>query len=117
MSTNEENPLSTPPIEEDSHIQNPESTTDKNISLTADERLGELKGDAIGDTLFSERFVLKTLLHLSKLEKSLEEDEGFENDLCVLWDMTLETDVSKVLLEHSVLEVFSGLIQQSEDKR
>lgn len=94
-----------------------EPVSDENTSVTSEERLGELRGDAIGDTLFSERFVLRTLIHLSKLDKSLQEDQAFENDLCVLWDMTLVTDVSKVLLEHSVLEVFSGLIQQSDDKR
>lgn len=121
MSTAEEESVNTtsPEAEEaQDEVQIVEDTQKaKNTSITSEERLGQLRGDAIGDTLFSERFVLRTLINLSKLDKSLQEDEAFENDLCVLWDMTLVTDVSKVLLEHSVLEVFSGLIQQSDDKR
>lgn len=71
--------------------------------------------DAIGDTLYSKRFVLKTLLNLNKVESKLSEE--FEKDLCTLWDMTIEKDVIKLLLEHNVLEIFSSLIQMSEDQR
>lgn len=71
--------------------------------------------DAIGDTLYSKRFVLKTLLDLNKVESKLSEE--FEKDLCTLWDMTIERDVIKLLLEHNVLELFSSLIQVSEDQR
>ncbi|XP_055317615.1 uncharacterized protein LOC129576462 [Sitodiplosis mosellana] len=71
--------------------------------------------DAIGDTLYSKRFVLQTLLNLNKVESKLSEE--FEKDLCTLWDMTIEKDVIKLLLEHNVLEIFSSLIQMSEDQR
>lgn len=71
--------------------------------------------DAIGDTLYSKRFVLQTLLNLNKVENKLSEE--FEKDLCTLWDMTIEKDVIKLLLEHNVLEIFSSLIQMSEDQR
>lgn len=71
--------------------------------------------DAIGDTLYSKRFVLKTLLNLNKLDSSLSEE--FEKDLCVLWDMTVEKDVIKLLLEHNVLEIFSNIIQITDDQR
>lgn len=71
--------------------------------------------DAIGDTLYSKRFVLQTLLNLNKVESKLSEE--FEKDLCTLWDMTIEKDVIKLLLEHNVLEIFSTLIQMSEDQR
>lgn len=71
--------------------------------------------DAIGDTLYSKRFVLKTLVDLNKVESKLSEE--FEKDLCTLWDMTIERDVIKLLLEHNVLELFSSLIQVSEDQR
>lgn len=77
-----------------------------------------IKGDSIGDTLYSERFVLSTLLKLTKLDdRPLREDEQFETDLCSLWDMTIETDVIKLLLKHSVLEIFSTCIQNSNDPR
>lgn len=71
--------------------------------------------DAIGDTLYSKRFVLQTLLNLNKVEAKLSEE--FEKDLCTLWDMTVEKDVVKLLLEHNVVEIFSGIIQLSEDQR
>lgn len=71
--------------------------------------------DAIGDTLYSKRFVLQTLLNLNKVEAKLSEE--FEKDLCTLWDMTVERDVVKLLLEHNVVEIFSGIIQLSEDQR
>lgn len=77
-----------------------------------------IKGDSIGDTLYSERFVLSTILRLTKLDdKPLSEDEEFEANLCSLWDMTIERDVVKLLLEHGVLEVFSSSIQHSNDPR
>lgn len=71
--------------------------------------------DAIGDTLYSKRFVLTTLLNLNKVEAKLSEE--FEKDLCTLWDMTIEKDVIKLLMEHNVLEIFSEIIQMSEDQR
>lgn len=71
--------------------------------------------DAIGDTLYSKRFVLKTLLNLNKVEAKLSEE--FEKDLCTLWDMTIEKDVIRLLLENNVLDIFSGIVQMSEDQR
>lgn len=81
------------------------------------EDLEKIKGDAIGNTLYSERFVLSTLLKLTKLEKDLSEDEPFEKDLCSLWNMTIEADVVKLLLNHNVPEVFADIIEKTEDKR
>lgn len=81
------------------------------------EDLEKIKGDAIGNTLYSERFVLSTLLKLTKLEKDLSEDEAFEKDLCSLWNMTIEADVVKLLLNHNVPEVFADIIEKTEDKR
>ncbi|KAM7341900.1 protein SAAL1 [Cochliomyia hominivorax] len=79
--------------------------------------LERLKGDAIGDTLYSERFVLNTLLKLGELSKDLQEEEEVERDLCTLWDMTLEEDVVKYLLKHDVLELFANIIKETQDKR
>lgn len=80
-----------------------------------DELKNQFLVDAIGDTLYSKRFVLQTLLDLNKVENTLSEE--FEKDLCTLWDMTIEKDVIKLLLEHNVIEIFSTLIQMSEDQR
>lgn len=76
----------------------------------------KLKGDAIGNTLYSERFVLKTLLELRNYtDKKLTED--FEKDLCFLWDMTLEKDVVRLLNSHNCLELFTSIIELTEDER
>ncbi|XP_050073091.1 uncharacterized protein LOC126561189 [Anopheles maculipalpis] len=82
------------------------------------EKLQTLKGDRIGETMYSERFVLSTILKLSKQgTRLLEEDEEFEHDLCNLWDMTIEPDVVRFLLEQDVIELFLALASASEDYR
>lgn len=93
-----------------------------NPTITTDiiEDLEKIKGDSIGDTLYSSRFVLKTLIKLTNFtsNSTLEQDEEFEKDLCILWDMTIEKDVVQLLLEHNVLELFASIIQTNEeDKR
>lgn len=45
------------------------------------EELKKMKGDAIGDTLYSERFVLKTLMEL-KEQNGKKIDESFEKVCC-----------------------------------
>ncbi|XP_053688096.1 protein saal1 [Sabethes cyaneus] len=79
--------------------------------------LEKLKGDRIGETMYSERFVLTTILKLPQLKTSLADDEDFEKDLCSLWDMTIEKDVVLFLLKHDVVELFVGLSENSQDYR
>lgn len=81
------------------------------------EVLEKLKGDRIGETMYSERFVLTTILKLPQLEGNLAEDEDYEKDLCSLWDMTIEKDVVLFLLKHDVVELFVGISEASEDNR
>lgn len=76
----------------------------------------KMKGDAIGDTLYSERFVLKTLMEV-KEQNGAKIEENFEKDLCLLWDMTCEKAVVKLLLEYSVLELFTSIIEVTDDER
>lgn len=66
-------------------------------------------GDVIGDTAYSERFVLKLLLKFANLDTLKEEikEKTFEEDLCTLWDMTAERDVVLFLQKHDVLNLFS----------
>lgn len=94
-----------------------------NPSITEDleSEIEKIKGDAIGDTLYSTRFVLNTLMKLKKYNDieatRISDDEPFEKDLCYLWDMTIEKDVVHLLLEHDVLDVFAGIIRTSTDER
>uniref|UniRef100_A0A8D8EY77 Protein saal1 n=2 Tax=Culex pipiens TaxID=7175 RepID=A0A8D8EY77_CULPI len=81
------------------------------------EILEKLKGDRIGETMYSERFVLSTVLKLPQLDGPLAEDEDFEKDLCSLWDMTIEADVVLFLLKHDVVELLIGLAEGSKDHR
>uniref|UniRef100_A0A182WJ61 Protein SAAL1 n=1 Tax=Anopheles minimus TaxID=112268 RepID=A0A182WJ61_9DIPT len=91
---------------------------DEEDEANLQEKLQTLKGDRIGDTMYSERFVLSTVLKLSKQDnRLLEEDEEFEHDLCNLWDMTIEPDVVRFLLEQDVIELFLALASKSEDYR
>lgn len=111
------------PAEITDHHENGETKLDSPLEQAENVNPGamtdELKEiflvDAIGDTLYSKRFVLKTLLNLNQQDSSLTEE--FEKDLCTLWDMTIEKDVVKLLLEHNVLEIFSNIVQVTEDQR
>ncbi|EAT32426.1 AAEL015402-PA [Aedes aegypti] len=111
-------------------VQNQEKSIEEATSVTAVETtdlereepedgevLEKLKGDRIGETMYSERFVLTTILKLPQLEGTLAEDEDYEKDLCSLWDMTIEKDVVLFLLKHDVIELFVGISEASEDNR
>ncbi|KAB0795525.1 hypothetical protein PPYR_12364 [Photinus pyralis] len=92
-----------------------ESKHDSNLYSTEidSETVEKLKGDAIGDTLYSEAFVAKTLLQLSNLKWS----EKVEEDLCFLWDMTLEKDVCDYLLKLSYPNIVCEVIQKYDESR
>lgn len=65
-------------------------------------------GDVIGDTAYSERFVLKVLLKFAKLEvfRKVIKGSGFDGELVALWEMSTEKDVVHFLLEHDALDLF-----------
>ncbi|CAH0726292.1 unnamed protein product, partial [Brenthis ino] len=66
-------------------------------------------GDVIGDTAYSERFVLKLLLKFANLDilKNELQEKIFEDDLCTLWDMTAERDVVLFLQKHDVFNLLN----------
>lgn len=102
-------------VSEEKRSCNPNLT--KNLDPVDEEKM---KGDAIGDTLYSERFVLKTMMTLADITKENNEFkwcEDFENDLCTLWDMTTEKDVVFFLLEHDFVELSLSVIRNSEEIR
>lgn len=88
---------------------NPNLTNDE-IDINDQEKL---KGDAIGETMYSERFVLKTLLSL--MEDKWTED--MENDLCSLWDMTTDKDIINFLLSHDFVKLSLSVIQKTDEIR
>lgn len=77
------------------------------------------KGDVIGDTAYSERFVLRILLKFSNLNSLKDEmrDESFEKNLCTLWDMSADKDVVEFLQKHNTLKLFKLALPVIESDR
>ncbi|XP_050310179.1 uncharacterized protein LOC126746117 [Anthonomus grandis grandis] len=75
----------------------------------------KLKGDTIGDTLYSESFVLKTLMTLTSTKLELTED--LEQDLCFLWDMTVEKDVCEYLFDVKYPSIVCEVLPACEEAR
>ncbi|XP_057654898.1 uncharacterized protein LOC130893114 isoform X1 [Diorhabda carinulata] len=95
-------------IKECSNEQNP---TNIDVTDLDEETVKKLRGDAIGDTLYSQSFVLKTLLKFSDLQWN----DQVEEDLCFLWDMTVEKDVCEFLLNMSFPSVACSAMLQYDD--
>lgn len=70
----------------------------------------KIRGDAIGDTLYSERYVIKLLMRLTE-HKDEQWNEDVESDMCTLWDMAAQPDVVKFLMQHDSLSLFINVIQ------
>lgn len=97
-------------VEEDKEMKN-------NCNLLAtdidSEMMVKLRGDAIGNTMYSETFVAKTLMQLTNLQWS----DKIEEDLCFLWDMTLEKDVCDYLLKLSYPSIACDVILKYDENR
>lgn len=99
-----------------------------------------LRGDFIGDTIFSKRWVLDLLLKLYKHDSELvyrtknpspehvernqeipvQEvtlNENFENSICELWDMTANTDVALFLYENDCKDILLDAMDKTQSPR
>lgn len=92
-------------------IQNNEDADD------ADENklLERMRGDAVGETMYSKKFILQTLMKLSQQHTTLELE--LEDDLCKVWDMSVAPEVVALLLENDAIELIMFAISSSEDVR
>ncbi|CAH1645156.1 unnamed protein product [Spodoptera littoralis] len=83
------------------------------------ETSSQVAGDVIGNTAYSERFVLKILLKFANLDtlKDEIEKQSFIDDICVLWDMTTEKDVVLFLQKHEVLKLINFALPVIEPSR
>ncbi|XP_045022831.1 protein SAAL1-like isoform X4 [Daphnia magna] len=104
-----------------------ESSVEENgEAITEDDE--RLKGDAIGDTLYSESWILKTLMKLTEElpsysknhnnfetqeSNAVELDESLETDLCLLWDMSADKEVAHCLFQHDILSLAKCVIEES----
>ncbi|KAK0183066.1 hypothetical protein PV327_001140 [Microctonus hyperodae] len=78
-----------------------------------------MKGDLIGNTAYSAKWILKTLLTLSKIDEDPENgwSEDLETDLCFLWDMTTENDIVEYLIENNFLLIAEYILKIPENYR
>ncbi|XP_075991928.1 uncharacterized protein LOC142987206 [Anticarsia gemmatalis] len=91
---------------------------EENVTAASEEPT-PVTGDAIGNTTYSERFVLRTLIKFANLNTLKEElkEKSFEEDLCVLWDMTAERDVVLFLQRYDALKLFNFALSVIDRKR
>lgn len=108
-------------MDEEATKENPDTSTNEESSLIVnninadeidEETERKLRGDAIGDTLYSSSFVVKTLLKFQQFQW----DKDFEEDLCFLWDMTLEKDVCKYLFQLSYPSLCAAAVLKNGDE-
>ncbi|KAK3101312.1 hypothetical protein FSP39_002616 [Pinctada imbricata] len=87
-----------------------------------------LEADTIHNTTYSKHWLFSTLMKLiqevDKEEASNEEsefgldvDEELQNELCKLWDMSMNTEVSNFLHEFKATEILAGVIGRSKAPR
>ncbi|XP_063293697.1 protein SAAL1 [Pelobates fuscus] len=86
--------------------------------------------DSIGTTVFSKHWLFSTLTKLVKFVESdqktkneegedvpLELDEELEDEVCKLWDMSMNEEVALFLKEFEGPELLVGIIKKSKSKR
>ncbi|TDG50211.1 hypothetical protein AWZ03_003427 [Drosophila navojoa] len=81
------------------------------------ELLMRMRGDAVGETMFSKKFILQTLMQLSQQVPHTALELELEDDLCKVWDMSVSPEVVALLLENDAIELIMFAISSSEDVR
>ncbi|EMP38260.1 Protein SAAL1 [Chelonia mydas] len=87
-------------------------------------------GDSIGNTVYSKHWlfsILTKLIEVISPEKSdsnsnreevqTELDEEMENDICKMWDMSMDEDVALFLQEFNAPDIFMGVFAKSKCPR
>uniref|UniRef100_A0A8C5SGG3 Serum amyloid A like 1 n=1 Tax=Laticauda laticaudata TaxID=8630 RepID=A0A8C5SGG3_LATLA len=81
-------------------------------------------GDSIGNTVYSKHWLIGVLEKLiedtSKLnneEEQMELDEEMENDICKVWDMSMDKDVALFLQEFKAPDIFMVFLAKSKCPR
>ncbi|XP_052228135.1 protein saal1-like isoform X2 [Dreissena polymorpha] len=85
-----------------------------------------LHAECIGDTAFSKHWLFTTLIKLIEEVKNedatdtdlvVDIDDELQNELCKLWDMSMNSEVARFLDEYKALEILTGIIQKSKAPR
>ncbi|XP_006865863.1 PREDICTED: protein SAAL1 [Chrysochloris asiatica] len=100
--------------------------------LTREEEEDEkvARGDCIGSTVYSKHWLFGVLSGLIQLvnpentksssddeEPQMELDEEMENEICRVWDMSMDEDVALFLQEFNVPDIFMGVLTKSKCPR
>ncbi|XP_051548422.1 protein saal1-like isoform X1 [Myxocyprinus asiaticus] len=84
------------------------------------------EADAIGETVYSKHWLFSTLTHLIQMmtdekcgqsDASVELTDELEEDLCKVWDMAMDKDVSIFLQEFKAPDILLGVIAKSHNPR
>ncbi|XP_072375078.1 protein saal1 isoform X1 [Scyliorhinus torazame] len=86
--------------------------------------------DAIGNTVYSKHWLFSTLMRLIELvspegedtevsdsRAETELDEDLENEICKVWDMSMDEDVAVFLQEFNATDILLGIIGKSKCPR
>ncbi|XP_037378628.1 protein SAAL1 isoform X2 [Talpa occidentalis] len=90
----------------------------------------EATGDCIGSTVYSKHWLFGVLSGLIQLvtpentksssddeEQQMELDEEMENEICRVWDMSMDEDVALFLQEFNAPDIFMGVLAKSRCPR
>ncbi|NWW32548.1 SAAL1 protein, partial [Panurus biarmicus] len=90
----------------------------------------EEEGDAVGNTVYSKHWLFSVLTRLIEViapaepdpaaspeETRTELDEEMENDICKVWDMSMDEDVALFLQEFNAPDIFMGVFAKSKCPR
>ncbi|XP_013421718.1 protein saal1 [Lingula anatina] len=87
--------------------------------------------DNIGNTVYSKHWLFTTLMKLiqevdkheenkdqeQETELGTDVDENLQDELCKLWDMSMDMEVVKFLMEFKAIEILTGAIAKSKAPR
>ncbi|XP_049746545.1 protein SAAL1 [Elephas maximus indicus] len=100
--------------------------------LSRDEEKDEevARGDCIGSTVYSKHWLFGVLSGLLQIinpentkstsgdeEQQMELDEEMENEICRVWDMSMDEDVALFLQEFNAPDIFMGVLAKSKCPR
>ncbi|KAM6172474.1 protein SAAL1 [Erethizon dorsatum] len=87
-------------------------------------------GDCIGSTVYSKHWLFGVLSGLIQIvtpentksnpddeEQQMELDEEMENEICKVWDMSMDEDVALFLQEFNAPDIFMGVVAKSKCPR
>lgn len=82
----------------------------------SEQELETLRGDAVGNNLCSSKWIISTLMSLCEIhEKGWTEE--LENQLCILWDLSVEGEVVSHLMSHDFLKIAKNILETYDQPR